>query len=557
MAGMRAMMTPGQAVIEVLRSQGVDRVFGNPGTTELPFLDALVEAGRPEYLLALHEGPLVAMADGYARVTHRPAVVSLHVAAGLANGLIGLLNARRSRTPIVVLAGQQDRRHLWQEPMLGGDLVALAQGAVRWATEVTRVEDLVPALRQAFARAAGPPAGPVLVSLPMDLFAEPVRVGVTPPLLLDPELTSPAIAAAATVLHSARTPAVVAGDGVGRARAVKPLITVAEALGAAVYHQPMHDGIDFPLTHPQLLGMLPPDNAADRAQLAGHDVILLAGARFWPHHYSEGLPIPDGATVVQVDDEPAELGRPVVPAVAVGGGLRANLAALAEALGPPGPDARSRAAELAARSVRQRTEIGDAGLAADPHSPMDPVAAAHAVAVNLPESATLVEEAITTGLLVRRALRIDRPGHFLHTIGGGLGWGIGAAIGARLGRPDSPVVAVIGDGCAAFGMQGLWTAARYSVPVLFVVADNREYRTLKQTITRQGGPAARAQVFPGMDLDQPAIDWPALARSLGVTARRVEHAAELADAVRTVADLTAPLLLDVPLRPYPKPQSPP
>lgn len=543
-------MNPSEAVLEVLRSERVDRIFGNPGTTELAFVDALVGADDLPYVLGLHEGPLVAMADGYARVTGRTSVVSLHIAAGLANGLIGMLNARRSRTPMVVLAGQQDRRHLLQDPMLGGDLVAIARGSTSWATEVHRVQDLVPVLRRAFTQAASSPAGPVFVSLPMDLFDEDVELTVDPPAPADRDLLSPRIADAVTVLREARAPAIVAGDGVGRAGAVAALVAVAEATGAAVFHQPMHDGVDFPMTHPQHLGMLPPTNTASRELLAAHDVILLAGARFWPHHYTPGPPLPEKATLIQIDDEPEQIGRSGVPAVAVGGGLRVNLEALATMLGSPDAASHERAADLGRRSIRQRTAVADGGLAAEPGAPMDPVAAAHAIATHLPESATLVEEAITTGLPLRQALRIDRPGHFLHTIGGGLGWGIGAAIGAQLGRPESPVVAVVGDGCAAFGMQGLWTAARYSVPVLFIVINNREYRTLKQTITARGGPAATSKIFPGMDLDEPPINWPQLSRSLGVNARRVENAADLAEIVRTVGCFTEPMLVDVPVRAF-------
>ena len=559
-------MNPAEAVVEVLRSEGVDRIFGNPGTTELAFVDALVGADDLPYVLGLHEGPLVAMADGYARVTGRTSVVSLHIAAGLANGLIGMLNARRSRTPIVVLVGQQDRRHLLQDPMLGGDLVAIAHGATPWATQVERVQDLVPVLRRAFVQAGTAPAGPVVVALPMDLFDEDVQLSVDPPAPVDRELLSPQIGAAAQALRAARQPAIVAGDGVGRAGAVHALVAVAESIGARVFHQPMHDGVDFPMTHPQHLGMLPPTNAGSRELLAPHDVILLAGARFWPHHYSSGAPLPSGAQLIQVDDEPEQIGRSGPPAIALGGGLRANLDALAQALGPADEVARQRATDLDARSIQQRTEVADRGLAADRGptagagptaepgptaevgKPMHPAAAAHAIATHLPESATLVEEAITTGLLLRQALRIDRPGHFLHTIGGGLGWGFGAAIGARMGRPDSPVVAVVGDGCAAFGMQALWTAAHYSVPVLFIVINNREYRTLKQTITARGGPAARSRVFPGMDLGKPAIDWPQLALSLGVAACRIEHAADLAEIVRTADTLIAPQLVEVPVQ---------
>ncbi|KAA0940135.1 thiamine pyrophosphate-binding protein, partial [Streptomyces apricus] len=164
---------PASALLDILRGEGVDRVFGNPGTTELPFLAALADDGEaPEYVLGVHEGAVVSMADGYARATGRPAFVSLHIAAGLANGLIGLLNARRSRTPLVVTAGQQDRRHLQQDPMLSGDLVALAAPAVKAAYDVQHARDLPLALRRAFALAVRPPAGPVFLSVPMDLLAE-------------------------------------------------------------------------------------------------------------------------------------------------------------------------------------------------------------------------------------------------------------------------------------------------------------------------------------------------------------------------------------------------
>jgi thiamine pyrophosphate-dependent acetolactate synthase large subunit-like protein len=186
-------------------TEGVDRVFGNPGTTELPFLAALGETeDAPEYVLGVHEGAVVSMADGYARATGRPAFVSLHVAAGLANGLIGLLNARRSRTPLVVTAGQQDRRHLQQDPMLSGDLVGLATPAVKAAYDVQHARDLPLALRRAFALARRPPAGPVFLSIPMDVFAEDIEVEVparTPP---PPPGPAPGIERAAVLPWSAR-----------------------------------------------------------------------------------------------------------------------------------------------------------------------------------------------------------------------------------------------------------------------------------------------------------------------------------------------------------------
>jgi benzoylformate decarboxylase len=181
-------------------------------------------------------------------------------------------------------------------------------------------------------------------------------------------------------------------------------------------------------------------------------------------------------------------------------------------------------------------------------APLDPRAAAHAIAAGLPPGAVLVEEAITVGMQLRRVLRQDLPGSYVHTVGGGLGWGIGAAVGTRLGRPDRPVVAVLGDGCAMFGLQGLWSAAHYRVPVLFLVMNNGEYRTLKDTLDAAGSRSTAAGRYVGLDLAPPALDWSAAARLFGVRGLRVDNAAQLRDVVAGAAALDGPLLVDVPVR---------
>ncbi|SFQ39759.1 benzoylformate decarboxylase [Actinomadura madurae] len=541
-------MRPIEALLEIVRDEGVTRVFGNPGTTELPLMDALADAPDLPYVLGLQEGSVVAMADGYARATRRTSLVSLHVAAGVANGLIGMLNAMRSRTPMVVVAGQQDRRHLIQDPMLSGDLVGLASAAAKHAVEVRHARDLPIVLRRAFALAARPPAGPVLVSVPMDLLEEdadvavPARSPVTGPGAAD-------AGDAAALLARAGRPAIVAGDGVGRAGAVADLVAVAERLGAAVHHQPMNDGIDFPTGHPLYAGMLPPRNAVIRETLAGHDAVLIAGCHaFMPHHYTPGPAVPDGLAIVQVDEDPAEIGRNFAVRHGLTGDLAGTLRALADHLDGLVPTAPERARRLGARHARARHEVEAAARAAYSPSPLDPRAAAHAVAAGLPEGAVVVEEAITVGLRLRAVLRQDRPGSYVHTVGGGLGWGIGAAVGTRMGDPGRPVVAVLGDGCAMFGLQGLWSAARYAVPAAFVVMNNGEYRTLKDTLDEGGGASARHGTYVGMDLAPPALDWQAAARLFGIDALRAGSADELRDAVAAVKDLDAPLLIEAPVR---------
>ncbi|WP_344451865.1 thiamine pyrophosphate-binding protein, partial [Actinocorallia aurantiaca] len=351
-------MTPAQTLLAVLAEEGVDRVFGNPGTTELPILEALAAAPGIEYVLGLHEGPVVAMADGYARATGRPAVASLHVAAGLANGVVGLLNARRSRVPLVVLAGQQDRRHLAQDPMLAGDLVGIAAPAVKAAIQVEHAHDLGIQLRRAFALAVRPPAGPVFLSLPMDLFDDataplPARSTLVPPG------PAPGLEAAAARLAAAERPVIVAGDGVGREDAVAALATAAARTGAAVYHQPLNDGVAFPTGHRLYAGMLPSVHTGIREMLAPHDVLLIVGCQaFTPHHYSPGSPIPDGLAVLQLDSDPAEPGRNFPVDLGLVGGIKDSLAALAALL----PDAPTPAgAGIAARFAAEHDHVYTTG----------------------------------------------------------------------------------------------------------------------------------------------------------------------------------------------------
>lgn len=525
-------------VLEILVDEAVDRVFGNPGTTELPLVDRLVGEQRLRYVLGVHEGPLVAMADGYARATGRPSFVNLHVAAGTANGLIGMLNALRSRTPMVVLAGQQDSRHLIQDPMLSGDLVGLASAASKWAVEARRADEVPTLLRRAFREAANPPAGPVFVSVPMDLFDEDVPVGTPPATRL--EHASPVfdLDPAVKVLLSGRRPAVVAGDGVGRGEAVPELVRLVESLGATVYHAPMNDRLDFPMDHPSYAGMLTPENSRIRERLDGHDVVLLAGVRaFVPHHYSPESAVGPGTRLVQVDDDPADVGRTYPAEVGLVGDVRAILRALGEKVSAAGEGRAVFSADRVIPSVAP-----DSGL------PLDPRTAAATVAAHLPRSAVLVEEAITTGLLLREHLTLSEPGSFQHTVGGGLGWGIGAAVGTSLGRPGRRVVAALGDGCAMFGVQGLWTAARERVPVTFVVFSNGEYRTLKQTLARMRG--TRVDGFVGMDLDRPQVSWPSLASSFGVPGVRVKDTDQLAMLLEGGSPDDPPLLVEVPVEPF-------
>jgi len=533
-------MKAARHLIELAQSEGVDRVFGNPGTTELPLMDELARMPEFPYYLGLHEGTAVSMADGFARATGRPSFLNLHIAAGLAHGLANMLNARRARTPMVVTVGQQDRRHLIHDPMLGGDLLALAQGAFKDAVEVNQVADLPTLIRRAFLLSQTPPTGPVMVSIPVDILEEEWDE----PLPARTEVRGLGVAEGvedlAEALLGAGAPAIVAGDGVGRAGAVEELVELAESLGATVFHEPMYDCVDFPATHPLSAGMLPPVDELIRERLSKHDVVFLVGSHaFSAHYFTEAAPIPERTQVVQLDEDRAELGRNYPASIALHGGIGPTVRALVRMTKGRCPEAGPR---LEAAKGGRADQGSPDGAPPAMGERMDATAAATALVAGLPDETMLLEEAITTGLEIRRLYAADRPGSYHHSVGGALGWALGAGIGVKMARPDAPVVSVVGDGTAMYTIQGLWSAAHYDVPLVLVVMNNREYAACKRGIDRvvSGG----GDKYVGMDLTDPEIDFIGLGRSLGVVTRSADSTEELTAAVSEALASGAPTLID-------------
>src|SRR5438874_783874 len=328
-------MKAAAVLMEILRAAGVRYLFGNPGTTELPFLDALPDS-RLEYVVALQEAAAVAAADGYAQASGKLGVVNVHVAPGLANGISILHNAARAKTPLVVTAGQQDTRFLMDQPILAADLVRMAEPFTKWAYEIRRAAEAPSALRRALKVALTPPTGPVFLSLPMDLMGEVVEdAGEGPPELASRALPEAgAVGRAAQLLAAGKAPLVIAGDGVARSGGVAELTALAELLGARVHGEPVYRRTNFPGNHPLWRGGLFPSPAGVRKALDEADVVLIVGASVftWFLH-TEGAPFRRGLTVVQVDDDPWEIGRSYRVSLGIVADPRETLAALTRALG--------------------------------------------------------------------------------------------------------------------------------------------------------------------------------------------------------------------------------
>lgn len=505
-------------VIEVLRARGVGAVFGNPGSSELPFLNEL-PADLP-YLLCLQESIAIAAATGHAMATGEVAFVNLHGQPGVGHAIGALSGAARAGAPLVIVAGLPDSRHLADDPHLGGPVVDVVRPLVKWATQVSRADDLPRAVERAFRVATAGPRGPALVAVPMDLW----EGTATPAVVLRAEPLPPSRRAVpewlASALGAASAPALVVGaapDG----RALEPLaVRAAEQHGLAVYGSPLAGSVAFPTDHPAFRGHLGLSRATIRAELADHDLVLLIADR--PptvYVHSEGPMFPPGCEVVLVSAtaaavEGSEATRCIV----------AHPSEVLEALTdlPPAPAGRP----------------GTAVPPAAPSGPWDDVFAA--LARSIPRDAIVVDEAMTLAPALRRAVPSAGARTSIRTPGGALGFGVGAAIGAQVARPDATVVAVVGDGALMYAPQALWTAARYDLPVRTVVVDNGGYASLR-SFARAVGMTLSGTV----DLALDGIDRSALARALGVPAADVTDPGDLPDALAELMARPGPGLLRV------------
>jgi benzoylformate decarboxylase len=549
------LMSGKRAFLELLKQEGVTHLFGNPGTTELPLMDGLVDEPALTYVLGLQEAAVMAMADGYAQASGRLGVVNVHVAPGLGNALGMLYDAQKAGAPLLVTAGQHDQTFNATEPILWADLPPIARPFVKWSAEVRRLADLPRLVHRAAKTALAPPTGPVFLSLPADILQAEGVVELGAPTRVAPRIRGDraAVEAAAALLARAERPLIVAGDAVAQSDAHAELVAVAEALGAPVYAEGVASTASFPASHPLFRGSLVRLAPAMRQVLMQADVLFSVGGDLLTLSLPSDVdPMPPELDIIHLDTDPWELGKNYGTRVAILGDPKATLPDLLLALeGHLTPESRSRAAARleATRAAKARhvDELRARARAEATRSPLTPLAAVAAVAEALPAEAVVVDESISSGAGLRTLLRSDDPRSFFGLRGGGIGWGLPAAVGVKLALPDRPVVGLVGDGSAMYTCQALWTAARYRVGAVIVVLNNASYRILKQRIHAMKGLAAEADRYIGMDLDDPAVDFVGLAASLGVPAERVARAADLGPALRGALRGPGPALLDAQL----------
>jgi benzoylformate decarboxylase len=519
-------LTVRDATFDVLREYDLTTIFANPGSTEIMLLADLPDDLR--FVLGLHESAVVGMATGYALGRGRPALAILHTTAGLGNGVSALATARVNRAPLVVIVGQQDRRHLATEPFLAGRLRGLAGEYPVWFNEPVRAQDVPGAVARAYHEAVRG-RGPALVVVPMDDWvaeAGPSGQRLGPLRVLQSEGADPeAVAALAELLGAAERPALVAGSLADEPETWPALVELAEHLGCPVWQEPFGGSAGFPQDHPRFAGHLPADRRRLRDALAPYDALLvLAAPAFRQYPYAEGPFVEPGTRVAVVSRDPAEVHRST-----------AELAVL----GHPAPICRELVRVLPPREGAETL----APLPPPPPATEGPMRAGHvlaALAERLPRDAIVIEESPSSRaeLLARLPARV--PLGSLSPAMGGLGFALPAATGLRMALPNRAVVAIVGDGSSLYAIQSLWSAAHYRAGALFVILSNGGYAIMDRLAEIHGGSGP----WPGIE-----VDVAGLARAFGCPARTVETHAELLEALDelapTLASRDEPLLLEV------------
>jgi thiamine pyrophosphate-dependent acetolactate synthase large subunit-like protein len=552
-------MSGGEVMAEFLLEWKIPYVFGLGGSEEVGFLDALVDRVQLQYVQGLHETVVMAMADGYTRMSGQTSFVNLHSVAGTAYALGQIVNAYKDRMPIVITAGDQSTKIRGHNAFLEAvNLAQIPRDYTRWHWDVLSVQTIPDVLRRAFLFAQVPPGGPTFVTFSKDMWEERVkRVEILPrsrsqlesSLHPDPGAVSKVV----DMLLRAQMPVIVASRELSRYGGVKQIKEISELLGAPVFSDLFigHSPIVFPTTHPQYSGFF----AEDPSYPSNFDLYWSVGGTMFTVMAAPPEPlVPRAAQVIHTSLDGAEIGRNYPVDVM----MLANVSLAAEAVlnelrrrNLPATvieDRRRRVHEYArqrrqkleeqARKVWNSQPIASARLAMELNRRLDP-------------KAVVVVEMPTEEQLACSYLDFDQSGggrRQLTTSGGCLGWAVAAAIGAKIAESDRQVVALVGDGGFQFGVQALWSAARYEVPVGIIIWNNNGYQSNRHFLHQYGGRAAATGRYVSSSLDSPEIDHVAISKGYGVEAERVVHPDQLANAIdrclRTIAS-GRPYLLDV------------
>lgn len=544
------------AIIEQLLADGIHYMFGNPGTVEEGFLDALKDYYPDfKYIFALQETIAVAAADGYARVTKKPAVVQLHTSVGLGNGVGMLYQAMRGHAPLVVLAGEAGIKYDAMDAQMAADLVSMAKPVTKWATRVVHPSSLLRVLRRAIKIAATPPMGPVFVSLPMDVLDthndEEVVPTSFPVTRVSPEPDQ--LAKAADILAAASQPMIIVGDGVAVSDAQAEVTCVAELISAEVWGADSSEP-NISAMHPLFKGLLGHMFGDDSRHITLQaDVILIVGTYVFPEVFPALSDVfTHSAKIIHIDLDTYEIAKNFPVSIGLLGDPKTTLAKLATAIKTTITVEKKEAANerfvlIAEAKKQQLAAQFEADKAVDDSVPLHMSRFAQELAAQLPPDAIIFDEAITNSPELCRYIPPTTLGHYFQTRGGSLGVGVPGAIGIKLAHPNKTVIGITGDGGAMYTIQALWTAVHHNINAKFVICNNQGYQILKLNILHYW----REHQIPEHDypssfnLCDPHIHFDELARAMGVQAIRVEKPDQISPAIQKALDYDGPFLIDL------------
>lgn len=543
-------MTGRAAFLKLLLDEGVTHMFGNPGTTELAIMEAVPQFPELHYVLGLQESVVVGMADGFARASNKLVACNLHCTPGLGHAMGAIYNAKFSGSPLIITAGQYELGYGLQEPLLYEPLVPIAQPLVKWAVEVTRVEDLPRIIRRAAKIALTPPTGPVFISLPGSIlddetelqFGQPTRVNTaTRP-------TDQALEHLAGRLLVSDNPVIIAGRELANHDVFAEACELAELLGAPVYQEPVPYNARFPSTHPANMGDLTRNQKNVRQTLEQFDLLICLGAdllRMSP--YSPVDPLPAGMPVVHITERDWELGKNYPTEYAIRADVKETLRALLPFLRAARSEGYAQQAAQRLRDIaprnwnaqreKARREIANFGLS----KPIDQRYLIMRLVDVLPKNVIVVDETLTAAPAISTLLPTQDPKGYYGLASGGLGFGMPGAVGISLAHPGRPIVAIIGDGSAMYGIQALWTAAHLKLPITYVIVNNRGYRIIKERLVASRG----TDHFVAMDINDPVIDFVAVARGMGMQAQCIADPADISSVLKDAMASCVPNLVEV------------
>ena len=555
--------TGAELFVDALEQYGVRHVFGNPGTTELPIMDALSDSDV-EYVLGLHEDVATGMAAGYASTRRYHAdddpsvcpvgVANLHVTPGLAHGLGNVFGAKYGGAPVVVTAGNHELDFRHDEPILTGDLEVMVDQFCKYATEVTHVDVLPMLIRRAFRVALTPPTGPVFLALPLDVMmdetdATPERLGPIP----DAGEGDPAqVEAAADFLVDADQPVFILGDHVARAGegAVRAAVELAEVTGARVHGEILASEVNYPTEHDQWISFVGPDEGIASMLMDTDTLALIGTSTNTTLMRHEGPLVSEETTTIQISSDAWEVGKNHPADAAVIGDPGRIMRRIADRVADRLDEETRRARIEHVQSMKAGIEATMKQLGED-DKPEGETRSSKAELVDTMRAVDpdvfIVDEGVTAKFALLTRFPFE-PEQWVSNKGGGLGYGLPATIGAAVAESlrDDPrrVVGYVGDGSYLYYPNAIYTAARHDLDLTVVIPDNRNYRILKDNTVEMLGGAEEDYDFVGMDFD-PHVDIPTNAESHGARGHLVETPEEFAAVYEEALNAEGPDVIDV------------